>query len=88
MHPTEDQARTPRSEEFAYVIAGLIDLTASRATGVVRQVQGVLRRSDLGPLASGATTVTWLRSTFFSRFWYDNFVVRELRYLDMTCGYS
>jgi hypothetical protein len=47
----DDRARAPRSEEFAYAIAGLIDLTASRVTGVIRQAQGVFRRSDLGLLA-------------------------------------
>lgn len=41
----------PRSEELAYLIAGLVNLTAGRVTGVMQRVQGVLRRSDLGLLA-------------------------------------
>jgi hypothetical protein len=51
MSTTDDKARAPRSEEFAYAIAGFIDLTASRVIGVMGQVQDVFRRSDLGLLA-------------------------------------
>ena len=51
MATTDDKARAPRSEEFAYAIAGFIDLASSRVIGVGRQVQDVLRRSDLGLLA-------------------------------------
>lgn len=51
MASTDKETRAPRSEELAYAIAGFMDLTASRVVGVMRQVQGVLRRSDLGLLA-------------------------------------
>lgn len=51
MTTTDDKVRAPHSEEFAYAIAGFIDLTATRVTGILRQVQDVCRRSDLGLLA-------------------------------------
>lgn len=54
MDTIDDKARSPRSEEFAYAFAGFIDLTANRVIGVMRQVQDVLRRSDLGLLAGDA----------------------------------
>ena len=50
MSTPDDKARAPRSEEFAYAIAGFIDLTADRVIGVMGQVQDVFRRSDLGLL--------------------------------------
>jgi hypothetical protein len=53
---TDDRARAPRSEEFAYAIAGLMDLAAGRVIGVMRQVQYVFRRSDLGLLAGDGRT--------------------------------
>jgi hypothetical protein len=51
MTPTDDNARVSRTEEAAYVMAGLIDMAASRVTGLARQVQGVLRRRDVRLLA-------------------------------------
>lgn len=50
MSTPDDKARAPRSEEFAYAIAGFIDLAADRVIGVMGQVQDVFRRSDLGLL--------------------------------------
>jgi hypothetical protein len=50
MATTNDKGHASHSEELAYAMAGLIDMAAYRVMGVAREVQGLLRRSDLGLL--------------------------------------
>jgi hypothetical protein len=45
------QTRAPRSEDLAYAAAGLIDMATYRVVGLMREVRGLLHRSDLRVIA-------------------------------------